>query len=132
LVLAFALLVGAVAAVLRVSGGESEAPARPRAPEQVVSAAPPPPPVVPAPAQPPPSAADELPPGADVPAGYGLLDIAIPQGAAVQIDGRVATPPTAVPPGHHEVHVEVNGRAQEFGADVRVGHVTHARPPTVP
>jgi DNA-binding response OmpR family regulator len=129
LVIAFALLGGAVAAVLRVSGGESEAPARPRPPEPVMSAAPPPPVVM---APPPAPAPDDLPPGADVPAGYGLLDIATPQGAAIQIDGRVVTLPAAVPPGHHEVHVEVNGHAQEFGTEVRAGHVTHARPPTAP
>jgi hypothetical protein len=133
LVLAFALLGGAVAAVLRVSGGESEAPVRPRPPEAVVSAAPPPPAVsAPVPSPAPAPAADDLPPGADVPTGYGLLDVTLPQGAAIQVDGRVVTSPAAVPPGHHEVHVEVNGRAQEFGVEVRAGHVTHARPPTAP
>ena len=64
--------------------------------------------------------------------GIWLVDITVPQGVAVQIDGRVVTPPTAVPPGHHQVRVEVNGRAQEYGVDVRAGHVTHARPPTAP
>jgi hypothetical protein len=150
--ISFGLLVGFVIGVIRLWGAQSEPPPRLR-PPPTISAAPAPPatpsvplvatpvatPPVATPATPSASAAtpsaptgDEVPPGADVPAGYGLLDVAVPQGVAVQIDGRVVTPPTAVPPGHHRVRVEVNGRAQEYGVDVRAGHVTHARPPTAP
>jgi DNA-binding response OmpR family regulator len=148
--ISFGLLFGFVIGVIRLWSAQSEPPPRMRPP--TISTAPLPPaatPSVPLVATPPvaappaptpaPSAAtpalpsgDELPQGADVPPGYGLLDIAVPQGVAVQIDGRVVTPPTPVPPGHHQVRVEVNGRAQEYGVDVRAGHVTHARPPTAP
>jgi len=142
--ISFGLLVGFVIGVIRLWSAQSEPPLRMR-PPPAVSAAPAPPvatpsvsvvatPPVATPSATTPSAptGDEVPPGADVPAGYGLLDIAVAPGVAVQIDGRVVTPPTAVPPGHHQVRIEVNGRAQEYGVDVRAGHVTHARPPTVP
>ena len=142
--ISFGLLVGFVIGVIRLWGAQSEPPLRMRPPPAIAAAPAPPAATPPAAlvATPPvatpsaltPSAptGDEIAPGADVPAGYGLLDIPVPQGVAVQIDGRVVTPPTAVPPGHHQVRVEVNGRAQEYGVDVRAGHVTHARPPTAP
>jgi DNA-binding response OmpR family regulator len=132
-VLAFAVLGGAVGAALRVSSTERPVAARQRAPEPVAvvsapSATPAPPPPAPVPT----AAADDMPPGLDVPAGYGVLDLVLPQGAAAQVDGRVIAPPSAIPAGHHKVHVEVNGRVQEFETDIQAGRTTHVRPPTAP
>jgi len=120
IVIAFALLGGAVAAVWHVSAADSDLRVRPA--ESAISAAP-------AAA---PAAADELPPGIDLPPGYGVLDVIAPPGASVQVDGQGVTPPSAAPPGHHEVRVESGGRVQQFGVEVRAGRTTHVRPPTVP
>ncbi len=84
LVVAFALLGGAVVLVLRVAGLEDARPAPSPAPSAAAAAPSPPPAVVPAP---PPSAAtaastapvappssDDLPPGTSVPPGFGVLE----------------------------------------------------------
>jgi hypothetical protein len=121
MVIAFALLGGAVAAVWHVSAADSDVRLRPA--ESTISAPP---------AAAPPAATDELPPGVDLPPGYGVLDIIAPPGASVQVDGQGVTPPSAAPPGHHEVRVESGGRVQQFGVEVRAGRTTHVRPPTAP
>ena len=52
-------------------------------------------------------------PGADVPPGYGLVEVTAPAGARVRIDGAIAGagPATSLvaAPGYHEVRVEQDG-----------------------
>ena len=76
------------------------------------------------------SAPDDVPPGAEVPAGYGLIFVEAPAGARVRIDGAVvglgpATSAVAAP-GYHEVRVEQEGHEAKNGVEVRAGKTTHA------
>lgn len=68
---------------------------------------------------------DELPPGADVPAGYGLVAVSCPAGARVRIDGAIAGNGPSVSlvagVGTHEVRVEVGGQESRSVIDVRAG-----------
>jgi hypothetical protein len=76
------------------------------------------------------SAPDDVPPGAEVPAGYGLIFVEAPAGARVRIDGAVvglgpATSAVAAP-GYHEVRVEQEGHEAKNVVEVRAGKTTHA------
>jgi DNA-binding response OmpR family regulator len=73
----------------------------------------------------------DVPAGAEVPAGYGLLEIAAPPGSRLRVDGAlVGNGPetrTAVAPGLHELAVEVSGRESRQSVEVRAGKSTRAR-----
>lgn len=141
LLLAFGVLGAAVATVLYVSQGDSGSAARPPVPSAV--AVPPLPPsathaaasgIVPASApstSPVVAEIGDLPPGAEVPTGYGLLEIAAPPGARIRVDGALigngGDVRTALPPGAHEVAVEMGGRESRESIDVHAGKATHAR-----
>jgi DNA-binding response OmpR family regulator len=79
-------------------------------------------------ATPPPS--DEIPPGAEVPAGYGLISVEAPAGAHVRVDGAVVGvgPMTSsvAAPGYHEVRVQQGGHELKSVVEVRAGKTTHA------
>jgi hypothetical protein len=142
LLLAFGVLGAAVAIVLYFSQGDSGPAARPPVPSAV--AVPPLPPAAthpPAPPTNPPAATPptpavvaetgDLPPGAEVPTGYGLLEIAAPPGARIRVDGALigngGDVRTALPPGAHDVAVEVGGRESRESIDVHAGKATRAR-----
>jgi DNA-binding response OmpR family regulator len=124
-------LVGvAVAALLRWSGDE-QAPAR--APSEV-------PPVTPSSTSsaaasteavptPPPSASDDLPPGAEVPPGFGLVEVRAPARAVVRVDGKAAGSgpfvATVAAPGYHEVRIAQGARESTHVIEVRAGKVAH-------
>ena len=61
----------------------------------------------------PPSRADELPPGAEVPAGLGLVEVTRRPGPRVRIDGAIGGrgPQSSLvaAPGYHEVRIEQDG-----------------------
>jgi CheY-like chemotaxis protein len=82
------------------------------------------------------SAADDLPPGAEVPPGFGLLEVTAAPQSAVRVDGTVigAGPfaATVTTPGYHEVRVERGGRASTDVVEVRAGKSTRVRSATVP
>jgi len=71
---------------------------------------------------------DDIPPGAEVPAGYGLVEVRAQQGSRLRIDGAVvANGPSAslvAAPGHHEVRAERDGRTTKHVVEVRAGKVT--------
>jgi hypothetical protein len=137
--LAFALLGASIAAVLRRGGGD------PSEPSSVAPSAEP----ASAPTMTgstmtaaastggmmPPSAsstsADDVPPGSEVPSGYGLIEIATPAGARVRVDGAlVGTGPlvtSIASPGYHEVRVDQGGRDAKHVVEVRVGKTTRVR-----
>jgi hypothetical protein len=78
---------------------------------------------------------DDVPPGAEVPAGYGLIVIEAPARARVRVDGTLVGvgPATAVAaPGYHEVRVEQGGRDTKSVVEVRAGKMTHAGSTPVP
>jgi DNA-binding response OmpR family regulator len=138
-VLAFALLGLAVGGVLRIKGNVVP---EPEAPSAGPNVAPPPPSVAePAVSAPPPAATasitgDELPPGAGVPEGYGLIAVTAPKGVPVRIDGAVAGagPLTTLPaaPGTHEVRIEQEGALDRQVIEVRAGKTTRVRPESTP
>ncbi len=74
---------------------------------------------------------DDLPPGAEVPAGFGLLEITAPSRAVVRIDGTVAGSGPFVAnvtaPGYHEVQVEQAGHESKHVVEVRVAKTTRVR-----
>jgi hypothetical protein len=71
---------------------------------------------------------DDIPPGAEVPAGYGLVEVRAAQGSRVSIDGAVVSNgPTAslvAAPGYHEVRAEKDGRTTKHVVEVRAGKIT--------
>jgi len=120
-VLAFGALVGVVAAALSATRGDpTPEPAEPES----TTAAPPPAPTPSAPPSAVPSAsnaapsgsADDLPPGAEVPPGFGLIQVKAAPGAKVRIDGAIAGVGPVVSmvaaPGPHDVRIEKDGREQ--------------------
>jgi hypothetical protein len=132
---AFAGLGLAVGVVLQVRGG-----AAPEATGPTASAPPAPvPPASTAPALPSasPSAAtatnasDDLPPGAEVPPGFGLVEVTAPAGSRVRIDGAIggAGPLASLvaAPGYHEVRVEQDGRDTKQVIEVRAGKTTRIK-----
>jgi DNA-binding response OmpR family regulator len=155
-VVAFALLAGVVVAVLRMAGRDVEAPhARIEPPATVAVPAPSPnpttnqaaasPPVVPP--APPASAnvpaassttaaSDDLPPGAVVPAGYGMLELAVSKGARVRVDGVDAgTGPlssTVQRAGYRQVRIDQDGKHSEYVIEVRAGKTTRVKSSPLP
>jgi hypothetical protein len=143
LLLGFALLAGAVGIVVRATGN-SDASA-------VVAAETTPPATHPALAPPAPASAapvalavqapasmtgDDLPPGAEVPAGYGLLEITAPAGARVRIDGAIVGAGPAISsvaaPGYHEVRIESGGRENKSVIDVHAGKTARVQATLAP
>jgi hypothetical protein len=76
---------------------------------------------------------DEIPPEADVPPGYGMLEVTSPPSARVRIDGAVAAPgpviTRALPPGLHEVRIQEGDRESRHVIDVRSGKMARVPPP---
>ena len=68
---------------------------------------------------------DALPPGAEVPPGFGLIEVSAPPGALVRIDGAIAGAGPAASlvaaPGTHEVRVELDGHDTQEAIEVRPG-----------
>jgi len=68
---------------------------------------------------------DALPPGAEVPPGFGLIEVSAPPGALVRIDGAIAGAGPAASlvaaPGTHEVRVELDGHDTQEVIEVRPG-----------
>jgi DNA-binding response OmpR family regulator len=137
LLFAVALVGVAVAAVLRWSGDE-QAPAR--VPSDVPPATPSTTSSTAASAEavptPPPSASDDLPPGAEVPPGFGLVEVRAPARAVVRIDGKVAGSGPFVAavaaPGYHEVRIAQGARESTHVIEVRTGKVAHVRSAPAP
>ena len=82
------------------------------------------------------SSEEDLPPGAEVPAGYGLLEVHAPENATVRIDGAVAglgpfVARTAAP-GSHEVRVDRGGLESTQVIEVHKGKATRVRSPLPP
>ncbi len=83
----------------------------------------------------PPTEREEIPPGAEVPPGFGLLEVTAPSFARIRIDGAVVGSgpmvSSVVSPGYHDVRIENGGREESHVIDVRAGKVTRissARP----
>ncbi|HEY3816550.1 MAG TPA: response regulator [Polyangiaceae bacterium] len=74
---------------------------------------------------------DELPPGAEVPAGLGLVEVSAPTGSRVRIDGAIAgggpVASLVAAPGYHEVRVEQDGHDTKQVIEVRAGKTTRVR-----
>jgi hypothetical protein len=74
------------------------------------------------------SVGDDIPPGAEVPAGYGLVEVHATPGSRLRMDGAVvSTGPTAslvAAPGYHEVRAERDGRTTKHVVEVRAGKIT--------
>ena len=72
--------------------------------------------------------ADDLPTGAEVPPGFGLLEVRVAPRAIVRIDGTVAGSGPFVAnvatPGYHEVRVEQAGRETAQVVEVHAGKAT--------
>jgi hypothetical protein len=73
----------------------------------------------------------ELPAGAEVPPGYGYLEVSAPPGARIRVDGiLVGSGPTAgtpAAPGHHEVRIEQAGREAAQIVEVVSGKTSRLR-----
>ncbi len=82
------------------------------------------------------SATEDLPPGAEVPPGFGLLEVSAPARAVVRIDGAVAGMgpfvASVAAPGYHEVRVEQEGRESAHVIEVRAGRATRVRSALLP
>jgi hypothetical protein len=122
LFLTFAVLATAVGAALRASGGSEEGGSRAAIPTATTTPTP-----TTTTTQ---TASDEIPPGAEVPAGYGLISVEAPAGAHVRVDGAMVGvgPMTSsvAAPGYHEVRVEQGGHELKSVVEVRAGKTTHA------
>ncbi|HTQ44539.1 MAG TPA: response regulator [Polyangiaceae bacterium] len=74
------------------------------------------------------SVGDDIPLGAEVPAGYGLVEVHAAPGSRLRIDGAVvANGPSAslvAAPGYHEVRAERDGRTTKHVVEVRAGKIT--------
>lgn len=70
----------------------------------------------------------DLPPGAEVPPGLGLVEVVAPAGTRVRIDGAVAgTGPRVeaiAAPGFHEIRIEQDGGSDKQVVEVRAGKTT--------
>ena len=82
------------------------------------------------------SLSDDLPPGAEVPPGYGLVEVTAPAGSRVRIDGAIggAGPLASLvaAPGYHEVRVEQDGHDTKQVIEVRAGKTTRVKPAPPP
>jgi hypothetical protein len=76
---------------------------------------------------------DDVPLGAEVPAGYGLVEVLAPAAAHIRIDGVLAGAGPVVSsvaaPGYHEVRVERGDRESKQVIEVRAGKVTRVSSP---
>jgi len=120
-----------------VGTGRAPQPAATRPPELQPAPAPPSPAPAPGPSAPAPGDSfGDLPPGADVPAGFGRIDISAAAGARVRVDGAVAgTGPSVsavAAPGYHEVRVEGDGKESRTVIEVRAGKTTRVDPAATP
>lgn len=74
------------------------------------------------------SPTDDIPPGAEVPAGYGLVEVRAAPGTRLRIDGALAangaSASLVAAPGYHEVRAEKDGRTTKHVIEVRAGKVT--------
>ncbi len=149
-VVAFALLAGAVVGVLRATGRDFESLRTGVAAATATAAAGPigaarPTPSASAPPTPTISAAasasaapadDNLPPGAIVPAGSGLLQIGAPPGAHVLVDGvdKGSGPlsSSAQRAGYHQVRIEQDGKHSQYVIEVRPGKTTRVKSSPLP
>jgi hypothetical protein len=136
--LGWTLVAGAVAVIVGVglSTGHAPAPTPPPAPTATTPPETPTATATPSLALPPVAASasaagdgfGDLPPGADVPAGFGRVDVSAPASARVRVDGAIAgTGPSlsaVAAPGYHEVRVEVDGRESRTVIEVRAGKTT--------
>ncbi len=129
--LGWLLVAGAVAVIagVAVNTGHSPPPATISPPESQPlpapsSAVPTPGPSVPAPGD----SFGDLPPGADVPVGFGRIEITAPAGAHVRVDGAVAGTGPALSavaaPGYHEVRLDGDGWESKTVIEVRAGKTT--------
>jgi hypothetical protein len=79
---------------------------------------------------------DDLPPGAEVPSGFGLLEVEAPPRTAVRVDGVIAGSGPFVAsvarPGYHEVRVGDSGHDTKHVVEVRAGKRTHVRAALLP
>jgi DNA-binding response OmpR family regulator len=134
--IAFAVLGLAVGAVLRLTGSQesrvSVAAPGPASAASASGASLPAPSTsasgAPQPSGPAPSASatgEDLPPGAEVPPGFGLVEVAAPAGVRVRIDGAIAgfgpSVSLVAAPGYHEVRID-----QQDGGDAK--QVVEVRP----
>jgi hypothetical protein len=74
---------------------------------------------------------DDLPPGAEVPPGYGLVEVTAPTGSRVRIDGAITgggpLASLVAAPGYHEVRVEQDGHDTKQVIEVRAGKTTRVK-----
>jgi DNA-binding response OmpR family regulator len=133
---AFAGLGLAVGVVLHVRGGDAPEATLPTASAPPVAVPPTPataPVTVSAPAAAPSATtlSDDLPPGAEVPPGFGLVEVTAPAGSRVRIDGAIggAGPVASLvaAPGYHEVRVEQDGHDTKQVIEVRAGKTTRVK-----
>jgi DNA-binding response OmpR family regulator len=82
------------------------------------------------------AASDDLPPGAEVPPGYGMIEVAAPAGARVRIDGAIVGKGPAASgmaaPGYHDVRVESAGHESKSVVEVRAGKVARVESSQLP
>jgi hypothetical protein len=82
------------------------------------------------------SSGDDLPPGAEVPPGLGLVEVTATAGSRVRIDGAIAGagPVTSLvaAPGYHEVRVEQDGHDTKQVIEVRAGKTTRVKSAPAP
>jgi DNA-binding response OmpR family regulator len=138
--LGWLLVAGAVALIAGVALNTGHTPT-PVAPPPVASSTPPVATPGPAPSAAPsaPAPVDsfgEFPPGVDVPAGFGLIEINAPAGARIRVDGAIAGTGPALSevaaPGYHEIRVESDGRESKSVIEVRAGKTTRVDPAATP
>jgi hypothetical protein len=74
------------------------------------------------------SVMEDIPLGAEVPAGYGLVEVRAAPGLRLRIDGAVVSngpfASLVAAPGYHEVRAERDGRTTKHVVEVRAGKVT--------
>ncbi len=129
--LGWALVVGAVAIIAGVALNKGPASAPPAVSEVAApatsSAAPPASPAAPS-TTPPADSFGELPPGVDVPRGFGMVEVSAPAGARIRIDGAIAGAGPSfsmvAAPGVHEVRVEGTGPESKSIVEVRASKTT--------
>jgi hypothetical protein len=78
----------------------------------------------------------DVPPGVEVPAGLGLVEVDAPAGARVLLDGALAgTGPTLkalAGPGTHEVRLQMGDRVEKQVVEVPAGRSIHVNPALAP
>jgi DNA-binding response OmpR family regulator len=80
-----------------------------------------------------PSVGEDLPPGAEVPLGFGMIDVGSLDGSVVLLDGKPAGSGALVSsPGHHELRVRLGGSELTQVVEVRAGKVTRLRSTSSP